>query len=504
MKKLLELVNVVNKHKVKQIEVLGNSMPQRTKVDEFYDKLIDGSISSDEDAALFFYSSTPKDRRYKELKRRLIDRLHNTVLFIDVQQAKYDDIAKAYYICWKDYASAKVLAGRTAISNAYPLMEKILKQAIRFEFSELILDISRQLRLHYSTRNFDPKNFNYYNELYYTYKDRYEADAFAEELYGSTLIAFYNAKGNKLDEVYEKARDYVTQLEPLVEKYDSYKLNLCFYLIQLTATSSINNSDLAIGICERAIEFFQTQSKFPVKALGIFSRHLFLLYWEKQYYEKCETLFKQSLEHSIEGSMGWFTSYDLFFLLCMHSKRYQKAYETLNFVITHKRFKTLSDYSLEKWTVYQAFIAYLSEIGKIEIPNRGKFKVAKFMNEVPNYSSSKRSRNIPILVIQVLFLFLHKRYSDAIDRIDALNLYCSRYLKNDSGYRSNCFIKMLLKIIQADFHRVAAIRKASGLRKKLDSVPLRVAKQVYETEIIPYEDLWELALESLDNKHWEG
>lgn len=498
MKKLLELVNVVNKHKVRHVEVLGNFNSQRTKVDEFYDKLIDKSISSDEEAALFFYKSTPNDRRYKELKRRLMEKLYNTVLFIDVQQAKYDDVAKAYYSCWKDYASAKVLAGRTAISNAYPLMEKVLKQAIRFEFSELVLDISRQLRLHYSTRTFDPKKFNYYNKLYYTYKDRYEANAFAEELYGATLIAFYNAKGKKLEEVYEQAKCYTVQLEPLVEKYDSYKLNLCFYLIQLTATSSINNANLAINICERAIEFFQTKSKFPGKAIGIFSRHLLLLYWEKQYYEKCEVLFKQSLEHSIEGSIGWFTSYDLFFLLCMHSKRYQKAQETLNLVIKHRRFNSLLDYSREKWTIYQAYLRYLSEIGKIRVQSQGKFKIAKFINEVPNYSSNKRSRNIPILTIQTLFLFLHKRYSDAIDRIDALNLYCSRYLKNDSTYRSNCFIKMLLKIIQADFHKIAAIRKAFNLRKKLDAAPLRVAKQVYETEIIPYEDLWELALESLD------
>jgi hypothetical protein len=113
MKELLELIDVVNKHKVKHLEVLGNVSPRKTKIHEFYDKLSDGSFSNDKEAAAFFYETSPDDRRYKELKKRLMERLHNTVLFIDVQDDKYDKVAKAYYTCWKEYASAKVLAGRT-------------------------------------------------------------------------------------------------------------------------------------------------------------------------------------------------------------------------------------------------------------------------------------------------------------------------------------------------------------------------------------------------------
>ncbi len=503
MKDILELVDIVDKHKVKHIEVLGNLSPRKTSVHEFYDKLIDGSLSNDEAAAAYFYQSTPNDRRYKELKKRLVERLHNTVLFIDIQHAEFDEVAKAYYTCWKEYASAKILAGRTALLNAYPLMEKVLKQSIRYEFMELILDISRQLRLHYSSHKYNAKKFEYYNQLYHEYKARYEADATAEELYGSTLIDFYNSKTGDLDKGYIKAKNNIEILKPLVAEYDSYKLNLCYYLIQLIVATSTNNMSLGIEVCEKAISFFEAKSKFPSKATGIFSRQLFLIYWQNRNFKKGEALFHKSLKYSIEGSIGWFSSYDLYFLLCMHTKQYRKAYDTAKFVIDHRRFNSLPEDDAEKWRVYQAYLSYLHEMGKIEIEGHEKFRLAKFLNQVPIYAVQKRTRNVPILIIQILFLFLRKQYHGAIDRIDSINMYCSRYLRKDDSFRSNCFIKMLIKTMESDFHQARVIRRTAELRKKLDTVPLEVAKQVYETEIIPYEDLWELVLESLEKKIWK-
>ena len=503
MKDILELVDVVDKYKVKHIEVLGNLSPRKTSVHEFYDKLVDGSLTTDDEAAAYFYQSNPDDRRYKALKKRLVERLHNTALFIDIQNDEFDEVAKAYYTCWKEYASAKVLAGRTALLNASPLMEKVLKQALRYEFMELILDISRQLRLHYSSHKYDANKFEYYNQLYHVYKARYEADAKAEELYGSTLIDFYNSKGENLEKVYTRAKNNVDKLKPLVAEYDSYKLNLCYYLIQLTATTSTNNINLSIEVCEKAISFFETKLKYPSKATGIFSRQLFLIYWQKRDFERGEELFHKSLKYSIEGSLGWFTSYDLYFLLCIHTKQYRKAYDTVKSIVDHSRFNSLPEYTVEKWRVNQAYLSYLSEMGKIEMGNHEKFRLAKFLNQVPIYASHKRMRNVPILIIQILFLLLRKRYHEAIDRIDSINMYCSRYLHKDDSFRSNCFIKMLIKTIESDFHRARVVRRTTELRKKLDTVPLEVAKQVYETEIIPYEDLWELVLESLENKIWK-
>lgn len=52
----------------------------------------------------------------------------------------------------------------------------------------------------------------------------------------------------------------------------------------------------------------------------------------------------------------------------------------------------------------------------------------------------------------------------------------------------------------ASFHQEAVLRKAEKLLDQLRSVPLEIANQTHEIEIIPYEDLWEMAVNALQNQ----
>jgi hypothetical protein len=130
--------------------------------------------------------------------------------------------------------------------------------------------------------------------------------------------------------------------------------------------------------------------------------------------------------------------------------------------------------------------------------------MGKFINEISLFSKDKGGMNISILIIQILYAIAEKDYTKSSDRIDGIAKYCSRYLKDDSTFRSNTFIKMLLQIPQANFHREASTRKTEKLFKQLQTVPLASANQAHEIEIIPYEVLWEMALESLQLKIWKG
>ncbi len=153
------------------------------------------------------------------------------------------------------------------------------------------------------------------------------------------------------------------------------------------------------------------------------------------------------------------------------------------------------------WKIYEAYVFFLVRIGKIKQPAAlaaaAKFRVGKFLNEIPNYAKDKRGMNIPILILQILYAFADRNFEQSIDRIEAIEKYCSRYLKQGDTYRSSCFIKMLLQIPGASFHREAVIRKAEKFFELLHAKPVEVAYQTHEVEIIPYEDLWGLALELL-------
>jgi len=84
--------------------------------------------------------------------------------------------------------------------------------------------------------------------------------------------------------------------------------------------------------------------------------------------------------------------------------------------------------------------------------------------------------------------------------MEGIEKYCSRYLKHNDTFRSNCFIKMLLQIPTYAFHRERVTRQTQKLYEMLCSVPMEVANQTYEIEIIPYEALWQITVSALEKE----
>jgi hypothetical protein len=101
-------------------------------------------------------------------------------------------------------------------------------------------------------------------------------------------------------------------------------------------------------------------------------------------------------------------------------------------------------------------------------------------------------------------MIVKKDYNQSIDRFEAIQKYCSRYIRNDEHIRSNCFINMLLQIPVSSFHKAGVERRSKKFYDKLLSTPLDIATQDYEIEIIPYEDLWGFVMESLETKIYKN
>jgi hypothetical protein len=102
-----------------------------------------------------------------------------------------------------------------------------------------------------------------------------------------------------------------------------------------------------------------------------------------------------------------------------------------------------------------------------------KFSIGKFINETPVYSKDKRGHSITILVLQILFLLQRKKYGEVLDKMDALNMYCYRYLRKGHTFHSNCFIKMVLEIPKGYFNRTAATRKAQRSVDRITNAPFK-------------------------------
>jgi len=503
---LIQLAQLVNRQKAKQIEVIGKKKVNPSKLDEFYFGIIEGKLTSDQEAASFLYQSKPSSHAYKKLKNRLQDRLINSVFFIDVNKPSYTDYDKAYYNAQKGLAACNVLFGKFARNAAIELAEKIIRIAVKYEFSEIIINLCLKLSRHFgSSLQGNLKKYVYYRELHLQYFEIFSAEVLAEGYFNELRMHYTNSTATQLN-IADKAEKYALNLEEYKGKVITTRFLLFSNLVFSQEHESRNDYGKLLTVCQEATKQLMSKENFRKNAVYLFLSKMLICHFKLKQFDEGILAYKKSLKLISKYSLNWFNLNDSYFKLALHSNKYQEAYKILLIVKSNQSLNTKYNNIKETWRINEAYVNFFTIIGKIQRSETdtvsGKFRINKFLNEVPVFSADKRGHNIPILIIQILFLLQQKKYGKVIDKVEALNAYCYRYLKKDDTFRSNCFIKMLLLLPKCNFHRIAVERKSKTLLGKLNSVPLEIARQSADIEIVPYEDLWEIVMDMLENKFY--
>jgi len=501
MQALKELVYLINKHNVRTQSFFPEGPEGKSMMAEFYEEILKGNIQDDEGAAHHFYDGQINSARYQKLKNSMLKRLLSMVFFLDNNGSSFAERNQAYYECYKEWASAKILLGKNARTSGIRLALKVLRQSKKYEFTELTLDISRTLRLHYGTREGNLSKFDQYNKLYKSLAQLWKREIEAEEKYADLVLHYINAKASK-DDTHLKAKEFFEEIKEDFNQYDSYMIKFCGYLIKTLISSSINDHQNTLQTTQEALDFFYSKPYFARVPIQIAYYQQMVCYTQLKDFDNGRKVAFKCQEIIDRGSFNWFKFQELYFLLSMHTEEYQEAYEIFCEVKAEKQFEFLPEAVRETWNIFKAYLHFLQEVGQLALPTDEKrftkFRLGKFLNNTPIFSKDKMGMNIPILVIQIVFMIHNKDYDQAIDRIEAIEKYVTRYLRKDDTFRSNCFIRMLLQIPASGFHQAGVIRKAKKYQNKLEECPLEMAGQNYEIEIIPYETLWNIVVQSLE------
>lgn len=505
MEELHELIQIISKHKIKQIEVIGNENDaNESKFQQLYDAINNDIVNSDAEAIEHLYTDAPDSTEaYNKLKNRLKKRLINSLFFIDVNQPQFTDIQKAFFTCNKNWIAIRTLISRGARNTAIKLAERTLRMAQKYEFTELIIYIAKELRFHYGVVYSNPKKRVFFSDIIENSFNDLKAELTAEQYFSEIMEQYARSLGSVKPEVVDKAHYYSQRLTndyPDVKSFRFIRISYQLHVIACQISFQFND---AIVKCKEVIDIFHNKPYNSEAAVFGFDLRLLSCYVQLMEYEAGVELALNYSEKLPSGSYNWYVVQFYYFLLCTHSKQYQQSYNVLQTALTHERFPSFYENHKQLWYVNEAFVHFLVATNRVhpersKFPNPRKFKLYKFLNEIPIYSKDKRGLNVSILIIHVLFLLHKRQYSKIIDRVDALNQYCHRYLRKDDTFRANCFIKMLLQMPKADFNRIRTQRYASPYLEKLKSVPLNVASQGIEVEIVPYEDLWDMVVELLN------
>lgn len=460
----------------------------------------DGKINSDKEAIQYLkYRKSPS---FLKLKKRYLDKVLNYLLISDARIEFQDKTNDLYLELLKLHVAARFLHFHNQKKNAVIIYRYIFNKSVQNGFEDLIMFSAIPLKQHYAYIEPNNKLFAKYSEVidqsYSTLGRTIELNSHYDMISHMNLIL----PESKVETFNKETLKISDSLLNGLKETDSFQYRSKVYEIASFAFNVNSEYEKSIDISKELIDLSLEYFKTTNTKVLIAYKDILSAYLKLKDYENAKIYIDNILEISNTHGHNYFRIRGLEFSLYAITKAYDKLFN-----ITHEvtNLKKLKEYKVnrEEWHIREAFVNVLVEAGKIDQavldanPSK-KFKLNRFINDVEFYSKDKRGTNISIQIIQLMHFLIRKEYDKIVDRLDALNQYTYRYLRNDDTLRSNCFIKMLLKIPEAEYHPLRTKRYVAKYEKKLAENPYEISLKEISVEIIPYEYLWEIILEILD------
>lgn len=472
-----------------------------SKMGRLYQSLREGRQEQEVVVAVYGDGTTVKAAKYRMLKSRLKKVMLNSLLVAETLSEKYGSYDEAYETGTRQLGLARLLLMRRAYRigeevalNAYRQVQKyeifVLNEGYTDLLTALYVGILRNPALFKKYR----KEHEYYvrcnqayNKLVTKYRD------FMDELYkhvlspeeiGSLALRYYQEEESLLTE-YPKA----PLIQGTVRILQVYGLRL---------KGDYQKALLALQVMESALLRCVGVSHFVIQQV-IISKVSCLLHLRD--FDKGREVIEASSQFIPKGTLNEIKIIEFAVLLGLQTGNYEYAY-TEFFGVKPKLFSVLPNKRVaELWLIYEAYLHLLAIAGEIDselpIMKGEQFDPNSFFYDVPSYVANKRGLNIQIIVVQAMyFLFLDER-EVFVTRTESLAKYCSRYLKDNDEIRHNCFFKLLIEVEKSGFELELRRRRIITILERMTSPTAQEISRRTNTEIIPYEVLWNLIVDHL-------
>lgn len=497
MEELMELVQLFQKSKFKSNSLRHIMLEAGSQMERLYDGIAEGNIRSDADALALFPDLGNSMERVVNLKNKLKDRLLDVVMLLDFKEPVYADRWRAYTECMRKWASATVLMSRRARLNAISVLEDLLRNTKRFEFTEITVEVLRALSLHQGLLEGNRHKFGEVEEQLTHYEALRGGEYAVQRLYLDLANQFVRQKADK-EQITAKAAQYTALAADIMRKYDSYEVYLYGYLIEIVYRDSMDDHGTVAERALEALTFFKAKPYLSKMAMQAFYYYRLVACFHLRQYETCIQTAEECMPFFESGVHNWFKVREILFLVSMHMGRYDDACILCRETMQHAAYGEQPAPIWELWKIFEAWVAFLGFSKRLsptlKLP---EFKLHRFLNEVPIFSRDKSGMNIPILIVQFLHYLATKDYDAYIDKIDALAKYRVRYLRLHATLRSQYFVRMLELLPKCDFECDTVKRRAQTLYLQIQNTPIEASKQNHEIEVVPYEVLWDIILTNL-------
>lgn len=500
MKYLKELVGIITPNKIKGIDLMDMAKGDVTQLSRLYQAIHQGKVATDAEARQLLFPQGASPSAYHNVKQHLKDRLLNTLFFVDSSRRDPKDRNLNYHRLNRDLTAAQLLLLKNARTAGMKQFERVVKAALRFEFSTIVFLAARELRLYYGTLGRDEKKYKYYQQLCWKYRKITELEERAEEYYAGLVISYVKKKSTPA-ELRNRAINYYEDLMCHYNEVETYDFRFYLALIGLMRHTILNDFAATLPTCDRVIAFFESKPFSTTRPVQICLHHKLVGHMQKEEYEAAKQAAEKSKAFLKKGDFNWYSNQEYLFLLAMHTGRYQDAYFVYHETTAQAGFGKLELSAREMWEIYRGYVYLLidQKLVTCEAKDKsfGNFRIMSFINKISIFAKDKRGMNVAVRVLRIIFMILREQAEEAHDHIDATEKYIDRYLMNEDTQRSYHFVRMLLAIPQANFElgRIKAL--AAEHLSALEASSRLSANPFHKIEIIPYEALWELTLNGI-------
>ena len=499
---IYQLSKLLTKQKVIALGLFkDNKIDAETKYVMFYEKIIANEIKNDKEAkeALNYSKNSSAFLKFKE---RYTKKVLDYILLFEASVKSNEFINEEYYRLLKLYTAGRIIQYKQQLPNATIIFKYIFDLARKYDFLHLQLYSALELRKLYGYLVPDKKLFEYYERKLIEIEAEFKISLTLDEVYDKVS---HDYTGIKLKDVDIFKKDILNKGEQLLEtikEITSISSKTKAYEIVSFAYTINNELEKSINISKESISLLEESQSSPKYKIILAYKDIISAYLKLKDFDNATIYLHKTLAIHTQKTINYFRMKSMEYLLYAISKDYNNLFKITVEVINSKELKQ-HQVLLEEWRLREAYVNLLIEAGKIDekyikASNYRKFRLNKFLNEVDFFSKDKRGINISILVVELMHFLIRKEYDKLLDKLEALNQYTYRYLRNDSSLRSNCFIKMLLKIPDAEYHPIRTVRYVSKYEKKLKANPLEILLKSVDVEIIPFENLWEIIIDILD------
>ncbi|MFP4090775.1 MAG: hypothetical protein ACLFUB_17405 [Cyclobacteriaceae bacterium] len=492
MKEIRQLVKIIRKKGQRSLQLVNQNFRKNetSKDNLLYESITSNELLTDEEAAQEIFGTDPSNRNYRNAKGKLKGKLFNHLYFLDYDKDIYSLYQKTEYESLHTLHQCKIMIMEGASEIALRLLPPLVKNAQEFELSHIAVEALEMLRDEQAKEGKLTPYKEASDELK-NYLKFHEARLKCRDIYSDTIV-YINKSVSAQNRIISKIPKAIESIRAEARKFNSKDLHVTSAKLEIIYNNicwkfrenvklctelekkylSCKNQEVNVDLDQKEIAFQKIQAYLNLNDTKA----------GKAYAKQKLSIFKP-------GSDEWFKFMEYYFLTLMKGESFTDASNVYRQVRTNKNYITLEDSIKDRWNIYRAYLIFFND-SKIL---RWGFNLEEFLGEVPCYQKEYNGYNAATLVIQFLFLLREGMVDQIRTCVEEAIKYKSAHLDKRHNYRSSIFIRLLEIVVEKEFDYSKIEEKGDTYYRKLLKTPIPSDLQ-QDTEIIPYENLWQHTL----------